>query len=170
MSSIKGCGPAKIAHVFTKNDYQQLNCLCVCYFFLLSTHTTTLIRNCHVVLYLMITNLQKKEIKFFKKMSALLFRCSLCEDRGERSLKFLERCKTVHQRLTPAGSSLLDNYSLFNILSDGFINEATSHLKGFWHTPTCNDDSFKHFPWIPPDTMPFHIHISTVSSMHGNTN
>ncbi len=46
--------------------------------------------------------------------------------RIEEREAFLEKCKTVRQRLTPAGSPLLDNYSLFNILLDGFIDEATS--------------------------------------------
>ncbi len=43
--------------------------------------------------------------------------------RIEEREAFLEKCKTVRQRLTPAGSPLLDNY---NILLDGFIDEASS--------------------------------------------
>ncbi len=49
--------------------------------------------------------------------------------RIEEKEAFLEKCKIVHQRLTPAGSPLLDNCICSTLfLLDGFINEATSEV------------------------------------------
>ena len=44
----------------------------------------------------------QNEFKFLKKTSTLLFRCSLCEE--EEKEAFSEKCKTLHQRLTPDGT------------------------------------------------------------------